>query len=810
MIGSTGLAGTAIPAHIKETLKALHSHTGAGLTNKEAERRLKQEGPNEIAEKRPSLILRLLRKFWGPSAWMIELIALVSLILHKYADLSIALALLGINALFSFSQEQRATAAAAALRQKLNITARVLRDRRWRTVPTRTLVKGDIVRVRAGDFVPADLRLFDGAVQVDQSALTGESREIDKAPGETLHSGSTVRHGEASGVVIATGARTYFGRTVQLVSSARPKLHSEAVITRLVKWMFAMVSTLVATTWLISHARGIASFETLPIALVLMMGAVPVALPVMLTTSMAISSIALARRGVLVTRLNAIEEAATMDVLCADKTGTLTMNQLSLSSVAPQPEFTEEDVIRIGALASNAANADPIDRAFLRAAQNRGVLDQKAKMHSFQPFSAKTRYTQAVVEVNGRTLRAVKGALRTVAKAAGLDCAAIDALEARAQEAARKGLRALAVACAEREHPLRWVGLAFLYDAPRPDARHLITELRALGIQIKMLTGDALTVAREIAHTLGLNKILRAPKWRAMQQKSFTHASDLAKRADGFAEVYPEDKFQIVQNLQTAGHSVGMTGDGVNDAPALSQAAVGIAVRGASDVAKSAASVVLTSEGLTGMLDLIRHGRAIHQRVLTWIINKISRTTLKAGFVVIAFLVTGQFVMPAMAMILLVLMTDFVQITMATDRVHAPRAPQTWEITPFACIALVLGILMLIEALGLFALGWYRFGLAAHEGRLHTFTFQILLFFGLFSILSIRERRAFWTSRPSSLFAAALSIDACIGALIGRYGLVGLAPLPVTQSAWVFGYAGFCVLGLNDYVKTALITRCAA
>ncbi|CCD29975.1 ATPase, E1-E2 type [Candidatus Glomeribacter gigasporarum BEG34] len=781
-----------------------------GLTSQEAKRRMEYEGPNEIAEKHPSAALRLARKFWGPSAWMVEVIALVSLILHKRADLSVALLLLGMNAIFSFSQEQRATSAIAALRQKLNLKARALRDGRWQTVPTRTLVKGDIVRVRAGDFVPADMQLFEGVVQVDQSALTGETHEIDKGHDDVLHSGSTVRHGEASGVVIATGTHTYFGRTVQLVESARPKLHSEAVITRLVKWMCAIVGALVATTWVVSQARGIAPSETLPIALVLMMGAVPVALPAMLTASMAISSIALARRGVLITRLNAVEDAATMDVLCADKTGTLTMNRLSFGGIAPQPGFDSEDVIRAGALASNAANADPIDRAFLQEASARGILEKTAKPRSFKPFSATTRHTRAVVEIDGRAVHAVKGALRTVAKAAGLDRAAIAALEARAEQAARQGMRALAVARAEDDQPLQLVGLAFLYDAPRPDAQHLIDKLRALGIQIKMLTGDALIVAREIARMLGLHKILRAPKWRAMQQEAHARAENLANCADGFAEVYPEDKFQIVQSLQAAGHIVGMTGDGVNDAPALRQAEVGIAVRGASDVAKGAASVVLTAEGLAGIIDLIRHGRAIHQRVLTWIINKISRTTLKAGFVVVVFLVTGKFAISALAMILLVLMTDFVQITMATDRVDAPPEPQTWEITPFARVALALGGLMLIEALALLAFGWHHFGLAGQVARLQTFTFQTLLFFGLFSILSVRERRAFWTSRPSAPFAAAIAIDACAGLWIGIYGLGRLHPLPLAQSALIFSYAGFCTLGLNDFVKIALIARCSA
>ena len=778
--------------------------SAAGLSTADAEARLGREGANEVPEPPRHVVRRFAKKFWGPSAWMLEAIAVLSFILHKRADFWIALSLLVVNALLSFFQEQRASAAVAALRRQLDVLARVLRDGSWREAPARAIVTGDVVRVRAGDFVPADLQLLDGPLRIDQSALTGESREIEKNATDTVYSGSVVRRGEATGVVVATGVRTYFGRTTQLVQSAEPKLHVEEVIARVVKWLLIIVGVLVAVTVVASLLEGLRLIEILPISLVLLMSAVPVALPVMFTVSMAVGSMELARRGVLITRLSAIEDAANMDVLCADKTGTLTLNRLSLTGTLPEPGFGEADIVRSGALASNEANADPIDLAFSSAARARQLLDGSAKVISFEPFSAATRRTEAVVEMGGSRSHVVKGALRTVAEAAGLDETAVTALEQRAASEAQNGVRVLAVARADGDGPLRLLGLALLFDPPRPDSSRLIQELRALGIKVKMLTGDSLAVAQEIGRELGVGEIVRAPDLRALEQRAAARAADLAGGADGFAEVFPEDKFLVVKTLQAAGHVVGMTGDGVNDAPALRQAEVGIAVSGASDVAKGAAGAVLTTEGLTGIVELVKRGRATYQRVLTWIVNKVSRTILKAGFVVIAFLTTGQFVISALGMVLLVFMTDFVKIALATDRVHPSQQPETWKIGGLVRVAIVLGLLMLVEALGLLAIGWYHFALAGAAGRLHTFTFQTLLFFALFSIVSVRERRNFWKSRPGALLAAGLAADTILGVVVGIFGLAELQPLPLRQSAFVFGYAAICTLGLNDAVKSLL------
>ena len=785
----------------RRAIADLRADPERGLTTAEADARRAQAGANEVPEKRENRLLLLARKFWGLSAWMIEGIVVLSLVLHKWADAWVGFGLLIVNAALSFFQEQRASAAVTALRSKLHVTARALRNGAWAPVAARDLVPGDVVRVRAGDFVPADLVILNGRLRVDQSALTGESAEIEKGIDEPVYSGSLVRREEATAVVVAIGKQTFYGRTTELVDTARPKLHIEEVVSRVVRWLLIIVATLVTAAFATAAARGFRLIEILPLSLVLLMSAVPVALPVMFTVSMAVGSIELGKRGVLVTRLSAAEDAAHMDVLCADKTGTLTMNRLAITGTIPRPGFTEDEILRDGALAALEANQDPIDLAFIRAANERGLVPATVERRSFSPFSPETRRTEAVVEMAGQVRRVVKGALRTVAELAAVAPDEIAALEREADQRAASGFRVLAVAAATERGPLRLLGLALLHDPPREDSRRLIAELGALGVGVKMLTGDALPVAKRIAEELGLGEIARAPEIRGATPAA---AAERLARIQGLAEVFPEDKFQVVKGLQAARHVVGMTGDGVNDAPALRQAEVGIAVGGASDVAKGAASVVLTGEGLAAIVDLVKNGRAIYQRVLTWIVNKVSRTILKAGFVVGAFLVTGRFVVSALAMVLLVFLTDFVKIALATDHVRPSSKPETWDIGPLVRVAVVLGVLMLAESLAVLAIGWRLYDLAGAPHRLQTFSFQILLFFALFSIVSIRERRAFWRSRPSRSLALALAADGLVGLSIGFRGVAELGALPFGATLLVVGCAATFSLVLNDWVKVRL------
>ena len=804
-------AGSVAPnfaqASVPDTLAALRVSSDVGLSGVEADIRRKEHGYNEVAEERGNPVVAFLGKFWGISAWMLELILILSVVLGKYTDLVVVGALLVINAVLSFTQERRASGVVAALRQRLQVNARVRRDAAWHVIPARELVPGDIVRMRPGDIIPADVKLLTDALTVDQSALTGESKDIDKVPGNMLSSGSVVRRGEGNGVVLLTGAKTYFGRTTELVQQARPKLHIEAVVTKVVRWLLVIVGALLVVVVVLSLIRGVSLLEMVPLMLVLLMSAVPVALPVMFTISMAVGSKELAKRGVLVTRLSAAEDAATMDVLCVDKTGTLTMNQLAVTDVIPLEHATEADVLIAGALASQEANQDPIDLAFLAAAKERHVFDgiPTYVAQSFAPFDAKSRRTEAVVDQNGQRQRVMKGAVRTIAETCGLQPPAVAALETRVMDAASKGYRTLAVARGPEAGAPAMVGLVFLFDPPRPDARQLIAALKDRGVAVKMLTGDAVAVASDIARGVGLPNIRRMSDLKEAVAPSAGRTVDPFAGADGFAEVFPEDKYIVVKHLQGMGHVTGMTGDGVNDAPALRQAEVGIAVSTATDVAKGAASVVLTEPGLTNIVALVEQGRTIYQRILTWIINKISRTILKAGFVAIAYMVTGKFVVSAFAMLLLTFLTDFAKVALATDHVQSSKKPETWNIGGFIAVSVVLGIVMIVEALLLLGIGWSRFGLATNNDALCTFSFLMLLYFAVFSVVSARERRAFWSTMPSKALMAALLADALAGTILTRIGLPGLMPLPWPQTLLIFAYAMVSCLVVNDVVKVVMI-----
>lgn len=792
---------------VDDTLTRLRVNPERGLSYAETDVRQKEFGFNEVLEQKKHPFIRFLKKFWGISAWMLELIMILSAVLGKYSDLVVVGALLIINAVLSFSQEYRAAGVVEALRRRLQVSARTLRDSKWQVIPARELVPGDIVRMRTGDIIPADVKLLTGTLSVDQSALTGESKDAEKASGEVISSGSVLRRGEGKGVVLLTGAKTYFGRTTELVQEASPKLHIEEVVSKVVRWLFVVVGALLTLVIVLSLIRGVSLIEMIPLMLVLLMSAVPVALPVMFTVSMAVGSKDLAKRGVLVTRLSASEDAATMDEICVDKTGTITMNQLSVTGVIPLEKATEADVLWAGALASQEANQDPIDLAFLSAAKKRHAFDGVSpfSLVSFTPFDSKTRRTEAVVEQNGQRLRVIKGAVRTVAEYCGLHPTAIEKLETQVSVSARKGFRTLAVARGSESETPGLLGLVTLYDPPRPDAKLFIAKLHDLGVSVKMLTGDALPVAREIGNGVGLPNILHIEDLKSKNTLAGSEIVNLLANADGFAEIYPEDKYIVVQQLQSAGHVTGMTGDGVNDAPALRQSEVGIAVSTATDVAKGAASVVLTKPGLTNIVVLVEEGRVIYQRILTWIVNKISRTILKAAFVAIAFLLTGKFVVSAFAMLLLVFMTDFAKIALATDHVQPSKKPETWKIEGFIMVSVVVGITMVSEALFFLWFFWSRWGLGSNDNALYTFSFLTLLYMGVFSIVSARERRRFWTTMPAKTLVLALLAEVLFGTVLSLVGLPGLSPLLWWQILTIFVYAMVASLIVNDSIKVGMI-----
>ncbi|MBC7262068.1 MAG: HAD-IC family P-type ATPase, partial [Chloroflexi bacterium] len=625
--------------------------------------------------------------------------------------------------------------------------------------------------------------------------------------GDALYSGSIVRRGEATAIVVLTGVKTYYGRTTELVQIARPKLHIEEVISQVVRWLFVVVGVLLAIAFVFSLLRGMPLLDMLPLMLVLLLGAVPVALPVMFTFSLAIGSMQLAKKGILVTRLSALDDAASMDVLCVDKTGTITMNRLALAGVIPLNGFSEQEVILYGAMASQEANHDPIDMAFIAAARQKQLADNFVQK-SFKPFDPSTRRTEALVEVDGRDLLVMKGAISAIAQACGLDPEVMRDVERRADELAQKGYRTLAVATTEGQSPPRLAGLITLSDVVRPDAAKLIEELKQLGVSVKMLTGDALSIAKEIASLVGLGQdISRAADLTRLANLDVASAAEIAEHSDGFAEIYPEDKYTVVKLLQAKGHLVGMTGDGVNDAPALRQAEVGIAVSNATDVAKGAASVVLTDDSLASIVDLVKQGRVIYQRIATWIINKISRTILKSAFVVLAFLLTGKFVVSAFAMMLMMFMTDFVKISLSTDNVRGSEEPVVWNVTGLVKAAVILGSLMVVEAFGLLYLGFRFFGLGANDQALYTFAFETLFYFAMSSIFVVRERGHFWDSAPSKILLTAIVFDTVLGTAIATFGIPGLHPLPLTITLSVLVYTLVFSLVVNDFIKYLAIKK---
>jgi len=784
---------------IDELVETLKADVNNGLSAADVERRVKEYGYNEVPERKANPYISFAKKFWGPTAWMLEAVIVLSLILYNYLDMYIIVALLVFNAVLGFFQEQKASHAVDTLKQKLRVNARTLRDRKWQIIPAKELVPGDIVRIRSGDFVPADVKLLDGNLEVDQSALTGESLTVPKEKSDMLFSGSIIKSGEANALVVLTGNKTYFGKTTELVQVARPRLHSEEVISQIVKWLLVIVGVSLVVAFAGSVLKGINLVYVVPLALVLLASSIPVALPAMFTITMALGSMDLVKRGVLVTRLSAAEDAATMDTLCSDKTGTITINKLSVAGIIPMNGFEEHDVLLYGALASQEANNDPIDLAIISAAASHNVSMEGFNQKSFTPFDPKTRRTGAVVETGGKTLNVVKGAVPIIA---GLVDTDVNVLNQQTSDYASKGYRTLAVAMGEDEKSLKIVGLVALYDMPRSDSKKLIGELRDLGISVKMLTGDALPIAKETARQVGLSDALMTSiEFEKALETEPDKASEIAEKSDGFAEIYPDDKYSIVKSLQRKGHIVGMTGDGVNDAPSLRQAEVGIAVNSATDVAKGAASVVLTGEGLENIVDLVKVGRMMHQRMLTWILNKVVKTFQIVVFVVVAFLLTGQFIVSVFDVVLLLFVIDFVTLSIATDNVRGSMKPDTWDVSDLVKSSLVLGVLVVLESIAILYVGLGPLGLAKDYESIQTFSFAILFYFGMLTVFVVRERGHFWTSFPStSLFIITL-VDMIAVMVLVTIGIPGLKPIPMVDTLTVIGLSVFFSFVVNDFIK---------
>lgn len=777
-----------------------------GLSLEEVQKRIIEYGYNEVPEKKVSSINRFFKKFWGITPWMLEITAILEWIVGKYLESYIIVILLFFNAIVSFIQEEKANSAIDLLKQKLKINARVKRNGKWMIIPARELVPGDIIRLRAGDFIPADIKIIEGSVEVDQSALTGESLIIEKKIDDILFSGSIIKSGEITGIVISTGIKTYFGRTIELVQIARPKLHIEKTISEVVKWLIIMVSVMLSIGLALSILRGIDLIEIIPLLTILLVSTIPVALPTMFTISMALGSLELSKKGALVTRLDAIEDAAMMDVVCVDKTGTLTMNKLSIADVLALNGYKKEDVILYGALASQEANQDPIDLAILSAAKDMKISLNDYIQKKFIPFDPSTKRTEAIIEKGKQEFFVFKGAVKSILSLCKSDQIDLKKISEYFENLSVKGYRVIAIAKGSNIDTIELIGMVALYDKPRIDSLKLINELKDLGISLKMLTGDALPIAKEVATQLGLgeNIAIASDLKRSLKENENLH---IIEKSNGFAEIYPEDKYLIVKSLQKIGHIVGMTGDGINDAPALKQAEVGIAVSNATDVAKKSSSVVLTIEGLEGIVELIKIGRKTYQRIITWIINKIIKTFEIVIFIVLAFILTGKYVVSTFQMILLLFLSDYVTLSISTDNVRYSSKPERWNIIELIKLGIFYGTLIVLESMLILYIGISYFGLYNDINRLRTFIFDWLTLSGYFTVLVVRERKHFWRSKPSKLLTLSIIINSIIVLLISIFGIPGLTPITIIEFSFIFIYTFITCLLMNDYIKVLLMKK---
>jgi len=753
--------------------EAIETAALRGLTTEEATRRLRQFGPNTVAAAKAHPLLEFLGKFWAPVPWMLEMTISLELLLGKHTEAIIIGALLVFNVSLSLFQERKAQNALALLRKRLPVKARVLRGAQWQVVDAQEVVPGDAMHLRMGDLVPADVCIADGQVLLDQSALTGESLPAETGKGKIAYAGATVKRGEASGEVIATGQRTYFGKTAELVSAAKTVSHLQTVIFTVVKYLVVFDSILVVVLLIYSRFAGLPLREMLPFALILLVASVPVALPATFTLATALGSMELVTDGVLVTRLSAIEEAAAMDILLSDKTGTITENRLTLSVASPYPPCSESDLLRFACFASDEATQDPIDLAILNAARSRGLNSSDLNRIAFISFEPATKLSEATITDAGKQVRAIKGApLAVVARVT-----APTDWKADVERLAARGYRVLAVAGGP-ENDLRLAGLLAFEDPPRTDSKKLVESLRQLGIRVLMVTGDGPITAGAIAAQVGIGE--RVCESQELKNKK----GESVLEYDVFASVFPEDKFALVRSVQQTGHVVGMTGDGVNDAPALKQAEVGIAVANATDVAKAAASLVLANSGLGDILSAVKTSRRIYQRMLTYTLNKIIKTIEIALFLSLGVLLTGTFVVTPLLIVLLLFTNDFVTMSIATDHVSFSLRPDRWNIRTLMLTAGALAVLILMLSFTVFFAGRDMLHLPLQQ--LQTLVFVMLVFTGQGNVYLVRERNHLWHSRPSRwLVLSSIADVMAISVMAAKGVLMAAIPWPLIVSLLV-------------------------
>jgi H+-transporting ATPase len=771
-----------------------------GLDSREADQRLETYGSNEIIEVKANPIIKFLKNFWAPIPWMIEIAAIISAIIKHWEDFFIILALLLLNAVVSFWQEHKADNAIEMLKKKLALNARVRRDRAWKQIKANGLVPGDVIRVRLGDVVPADIKLFSGEyLNVDESALTGESLPVEKKPGDLAYSGSVVRQGEMNGLVAATGMNTYFGRTAKLVEEARTQSHFQKAVIKIGDYLILFALALVVLIIGIGIFRHEGFMEMFQFALVLMVAAIPAALPAVLSVTMAVGASALARKEAIVSKLASIEEMAGMDILCSDKTGTITKNELTVAEVVPFGQFTGNQVLLYASMASNQEDADVIDNAILEKSKSiaeiRKDLDAYT-VENFKGFDPVSKRTEALLhDRDGRKIEVAKGAPQMILGLAGKDHGLEKKVNDNVLDFAGKGYRALGVALKESDDSWNYAGLIPLYDPPREDSALTIEQAQHMGVEVKMVTGDHAAIAKQIAGEVGLDKnILSADE---LQEIDSEEGIKRIEEANGFAQVFPEHKFKIVSALQERGHIVGMTGDGVNDAPALKKADAGIAVAGATDAAKSASAIVLTKPGLSVIIDAIRQSRRIFQRMGNYSIYRIAETIRVILFITISIITFRFYPVTALMIVLLALLNDAPIMTIAFDNVKVSGFPDRWDMKNTLGLSTLLGFIGVIASFGIFFIG--REVLHLDKEILQSFIYLKLSVAGHLTVFVARTRGHFWSVKPSLSLLAAVILTQLTATFIVVYGFL-LPAMGWKLALMVWGYALVAFI-ITDFLK---------
>lgn len=792
---------------VDQAFKKLET-TAQGLSGEEASKRLDSYGPNALQEEHQRLILKFLSYFWGPIPWMIEIAAILSLVVKHWFDFFIIFALLLFNAGIGFWQEIKAANALDALKAQMALMAKVLRDGRWQEIKAAEIVPGDVVKINFGDIVPADLKLFKGDyISVDQSALTGESLPVNKNTGDQCFSGTIVKQGEMWGLVTATGANTNFGKTAGLVSKAGASSHFQKAVLRIGDFLIYLSLGLIAILFFVQLLRGDSLLSLVQFALILAVASIPVAMPAVMSVTMAVGALALSKKKVIVSRLEAIEEAAGMNILCSDKTGTLTQNKLKLGKSVLFDAKTEQELILNAALSSETDTHDAIDKTIVSGLEDVKILED-FEIKKYVPFDPVSKKTEASISHHNKTFSVAKGATQVIVDLCKDTIDNPKVIEKHVAEFATQGYKTLGVA---RKENAAWhlLGIITLFDPPREDSANTIAKAREYGITVKMVTGDNAAIASEISGQLGLGKDIQHVDAIFKTESDIKHPgksiSKQIEATDGFAEVFPEHKYGIVRALQEGGHITGMTGDGVNDAPALKQADIGIAVSDATDAARAAADLILTVPGLSVIINAVSEARKIFERMNSYATFRIIETIRIMFFVVLAMAFYNFYPITALMIILLAFFNDIPIMAIAYDNTFVNKNPVRWNLNKIFTLSIVLGLIGVVETFGILIIA--REYMHLNVDQIQTFIFLKLAIAGHLTLFVTRTRGPFYKKpypAPVLLWSAIVTKVLATLFVLFPMGLITAISYKEAGFIWIYCIVWFFI---EDLAKQKLYKR---